>query len=366
VKVLHVIPQFSAGGAEVVASTLVREQLRRGHDVALATEPGFHDADLRDLPVRRFGVRDRGRSILGAGAAAGSLARAVAAVQPDVVHAHNVKATALAAVGGRLARRPAGPVLVSSFQGIARSEDRRAALIFRGAHEVACVSRDLADRLRACGFPQTRISVVENAIEPALPLDPADREALDAEFGLRDGGLIVSVARLVPQKAHHRLLEAAVTVRDAHPGARLLIVGDGPLRAELERHAAELSLDGFVRFTGLRRDTRRLIARADVVAFSSDWEGMSLAALEALAAGVPVVSTPAEGMRDLLGSGAGLLAAGFEAPALAASLLEALESPARRAAMGARGKALVEERFGVGRMADAYDAIYARRSERPR
>ena len=118
-----------------------------------------------------------------------------------------------------------------------------------------------------------------------------------------------------------------------------------------------LGLEGAVRFTGIRQDARALIARSDVVAFSSDWEGMSIVALEALAAGVPVVATDVEGMRELLGTGAGVLAS-RDAGALAKEIVELLRDPERRAEMAEIGRRKVATEFSVERMVRSYEEAY--------
>ena len=97
----------------------------------------------------------------------------------------------------------------------------------------------------------------------------------------------------------------AVAVAAQHPDARFRLVGDGPRRYELEALSHRLGLMNRVEFLGARPDARAIIAASDLLVFSSEWEGLSIAALEALAAGVPVVSTPVEGMRVIQDGGAG-------------------------------------------------------------
>jgi glycosyltransferase involved in cell wall biosynthesis len=131
-------------------------------------------------------------------------------------------------------------------------------------------------------------------------------------------------------------------------------VGEGPLRAELEALAGTLGLD--VSFTGARPDARALIARADLLVVASDSEGQSLVALEALAAGTPVVSTPVAGMAGLAGVS---VVAGFTPEALAGGIVELLRTPGRRAELGAAGAALARAELTLDAMVDAYAALYA-------
>src|SRR5256885_575096 len=196
-------------------------------------------------------------------------------------------------------------------------------------------------------------------VAPPRPLAPEHRAQLDAEFRLGgDAPLAITIGRLVPQKAHQRFLRAAAVAAETLPDARFLIVGEGPLRAEIEAQVAAAGLGDRVRLTGVRSDARDLIARSDALVFSSDWEGLSIAALEALAAGVPVVSTDVEGMRDLLAGGAGVTAPLDDGTALGRRIAEVLSDPERRREMGRAGEALIATEFSPAGMIDAYEALY--------
>jgi glycosyltransferase involved in cell wall biosynthesis len=155
----------------------------------------------------------------------------------------------------------------------------------------------------------------------------------------------------VEQKNHARFVAAAAEVAAARPDARFVIVGDGPLRGALEAQVAALGLGDRVTLTGVRHDVPALLARADLVVFSSDWEGLPLVALEALAAGTPVLSTPVEGMRELP-------VTVVPADELASGIVDLLADPARLAALGADGREHVAARYPVAAMLDAYEALY--------
>lgn len=361
-RILLTSPGMGVGGAERVVAMLAGELARRGHEVALAAPPGMRDADLAGVPHVRLALDDHGRALAGAALTARQLASAVRRVRPGVVHAQNVKATMLSALAARAAGRGGVPVL-STFHGVLPAEYPRAARLLRAADHVACVSEDLRSRLVAAGVPAGRASVVHNAVEPIAPLSPARRAELDAELGLGDGPVAAVVGRLVPQKNHARFLAAAAVAAAAAPGARFLVVGDGELRDAIAARRDALGLAETVILTGARADARDLIARADVLVFSSDWEGLSIAALEALSAGTPVLSTDVQGMRELLAGGAGEVVPLDDGRALGEALAALLADPDRRAAMGERGRALAAGSFSVGAMADAYERRYAALAE---
>jgi glycosyltransferase involved in cell wall biosynthesis len=329
----------------------------------VAAGPGPLDAEVEDLGLERIRLRGRGRSPLALGRAATSLAGPLRRFRPDLVHVHNVRATAVTALAARLAFPLTGVPMLTTFHGVLPREYRSAASVLRAPRRVACVSQDVADGLREAGLPVSRITIIENGVPLRPPLSDERRKRLDDELGL-DGRPVVSiVGRLVPQKAHQRFLEAAIAVAERAPETRFLVVGDGPLRPELERSARELALDQ-VRFTGVRPDAGDIISRSALLVFSSDWEGLSLAALESLAAGVPVVASDVQGMRELLSAGAGVLVAGGEPRGLADAIVSLLRDEGRRQAMGRIGRALVRERYSIEGMLDAYALLYRRLLER--
>lgn len=352
-RIWMAVSEMGVGGAERMLLLLVEELLERGHRIALSGAPGPFDDALGRLDAERFLLTQRHRSRLGAAGQAARLAVLMRRWRPTLVHSHNVRMTAVAGVAARLARRP--PV-VASFHGIEAGEYGEAARVLRLAAQVACVSEDLAAGLRERGFPPGRLQVIRNAAPPPPQMTGERHAELAAELRDGDGPLVVAVGRLVAQKNHRRLLEAVARL-DA--GVRVWVIGEGELRAQLEQRRDELGLGDRVRFAGLRRDAAEIMAHADVVVFSSDWEGLSVAAQEALAAGTPVVSTPVQGMAELLEGRAGVVASDATPEALADALAELVGDPARRAAMGEAAREIAG-RYSVGAMADAYEALYAR------
>jgi glycosyltransferase involved in cell wall biosynthesis len=284
-------------------------------------------------------------------------------VRPELVHAHNPRATASAWLA-RVAAGPPSPAVVSTYHGVRATDRRAAARLLRCAAEVVCVSDDLRRELEHVGFPAGRARVVPNGVDEAVPLSAERERALRDEFRA-DRNVVTLVGRLVDQKAPDRFVDAAAQVLARRSDVTFLVVGDGPLWPELECRAAALGVRSAVRLTGLRDDARDLIAISDLVVFTSIWEGLSIAALEALAAGVPVVATDVSGMRELLGSGAGRIVDEPTPRAFADAIELLLDDRVTRTAMGDRGRALVAERYSSGAMAagyaDVYDAALGRR-----
>ncbi len=208
------------------------------------------------------------------------------------------------------------------------------------------------------GLPAGRASVIHNAVELSRPPAESQREALERELGLDGVPVAVIVARIVPQKAHERFIRAVAVAVERVPSARFLVIGDGPLRSQAEAAARSAGVAENVVFTGERSDARALIAIADLLVFSSDWEGLSIAALEAMASGTAVLSTDVQGMRELLSGGAGELVSLDDGTVLGERLADLLLEDSRRSAMGAAGMALIEAHFSPKAMIDAYERCY--------
>ena len=214
------------------------------------------------------------------------------------------------------------------------------------ADGIVAVSRGVADRWsRAARIPRTRITTIYN---PVVGPDLRRRAEAVPDHPFFDPAgppVILGVGRLAKQKDFATLLRAFASVRQRQP-ARLLILGEGPERARLERRAADLGLGGQVSFPGHVRNPYAFMARAGVVASSSRWEGLGIALIEALACGCPVVSTdcpagPAEVLED---GRYGRLTPVGDPAALAEAILETLREPPARERLRARGQWFTVER----------------------
>lgn len=346
-RVLHVIQELRVGGAERAVVSLARGARAAGHAVALAAAPGPVADELGgerfSLPI----LRRRPWLLPLAGLA---LRRALRAWRPDVVHCHNPGMAVVTALA-TLRRRP--PALVS-VHGVPEEDWPAAgrALRLAGLPAVAC-GPGVAAAMEEAGYPP--VGTIPNAVGP--PPEPADRSALEHEWDLAPGQpLLVSVGRLVAQKNHALAVRALANV----PGAALVLVGEGPLAAEMRREAEAVGVADRLVLAGLRPDARAVVGAADAVVLPSVWEGLPLVALEALAAGTPIVATAVRGLRELLTDGVdALLVPPGDADALASALRRVLEDGelARRLREGARRTAAAHSEEA---MVEAYLALYDR------
>ena len=354
--IVHVVAAGEVGGAERMLVQLAGgERGPRRHVVALWTD----DRALKAL------FQDAGLTVVSPPARAGRTltTRLRTTGQPDVAwlaaYLGSVGAAAVQlhtfashVLGTRAALRARVPVVRTEHS--RRVYDNWVCRPFSGwslrrAARVVAVSHDLS-RVVAARFPSLgdRLSVIHNGVPLGRPAPPPP-----ADGPIR----FVLVARLEPRKAVDRALRALAQV----PGARLDVVGDGPLRGELEALAAALGLGERVRFWGYRADPEAIVAEADAAICSSIAEGLGLALLEAMALARPVVSVPVGGVPELVTDGdAGWLADGISEEALTAAVRAAVAAgrPELRR-RGARARTAIERSFSDEGMRRAYEELYA-------
>jgi glycosyltransferase involved in cell wall biosynthesis len=217
------------------------------------------------------------------------------------------------------------------------------------AEQFVCVSQDSARYMIDQGVAASRVSTLWNGIDLTQ----------FAYSGPCDDGPIVTVARLSPEKDIANLVRAARIVVDRQPHARFEIAGDGASRADLERLARELNLTTHITFLGEMRDIPSLLGRARLFVLPSLTEGISLTLLEAMARGLPVVTTAVGGNPEVVeDERTGLLVPARDAEKLANAILGVVTDPDWGRRMGQAGRQRVEEHFDIRKMTAAYEAMY--------
>jgi glycosyltransferase involved in cell wall biosynthesis len=209
------------------------------------------------------------------------------------------------------------------------------------------MAAEIADR---GGFDRSRVAVIPQGIRvEAFDVPPGTREATRAELGIdADAPVAVGIGRLHEQKRYDVMLDAFARIVAEAPTARLLIVGTGSLEGEILAERTRRNLEKHVSLLGFRSDVPRILAAADVLVMSSDDEGVPVVALEAMAAGRPVVATRVGSMEAAVEPGrTGVLVERGDPAALADALRSVLLSKDRGAAMGAAARARVVERFRI-------------------
>jgi glycosyltransferase involved in cell wall biosynthesis len=293
--------------------------------------------------------------------AAWRLARILADVQPDVVHAHDAMGVSLTAMAlqmkPRLARRPV--VVAARRVDFHLKQHAFSKWKYRQVDVFIAASHVIAGLLVQDGVPAGRVTVVHDGVNISL-VDKQPPVDARAAFWLPHGAPIVgNVAALVAHKGQRHLVAAAARVIRELPDTRFLIVGEGELRDPLERQIRELGLDRHVLLTGFRSDALGLIKSFDLFVMSSVTEGLGSAVLEAMACRKAVVATEAGGIPEaVVHDETGLLVAPHDEAALAAALVTLLRDPERSARLGAAGRVRVEQEFSVERMVEGTLRVY--------
>jgi glycosyltransferase involved in cell wall biosynthesis len=365
-----------------------------GFTAADTPPPASPSTSIRFAAV---GIADRPR-VLPDLRAITRLRRLIEAGHPDVVHAHGLRAGALTAIALAFARRRSGvqAALVVTVHNAPPEGALTGAIyrvleliVARNADSVLCVSPDLEERMRAAGARRVGRAVVPApfvslaapsapAVSPLAPPPPAgspvappapagspspagdvSAETRAAAGAAPRGPVVLAVGRLAAQKGFGTLIEAAARWRDISPEPALVIVGEGPLEAELRAQAVALGLT--VEFAGLRTDVPRLLAAAAVFVLPSWWEGQPLVLQEALRAGVPIVATTVGGTPALVGEDAAVLIPPGDPERLAGAVRAVLTDPALagrlRAAAANRAQGLPTEADAVAAALAEYDLV---------
>ena len=357
IRLLLVVDSLDVGGAERHVTDLALALRREGHEVEVACSvagPLSPRLESAGVPVRPL-VGDlvkRRASVAYARNLRGLLREA----RPDLMHAHIYASTVAAAVATRGTKVP----LVVTEHTEASWQGRRARLlngwVCRRAERVIAVSNAIRRRvIERDRVPPGKITVVPNAVVPA----PADASPPDLLGGLRGGPLVGIVARHQPEKGVQTFLKAAARVALRFPEARFPIVGDGPLRGELELLAERIGLTDRACFLGFRSDASSVMRSLDVLVVPSRTEGSPLVTLEAMAAGVPVVASAVGGIPDQVRhESEGLLVPPGDPGALSDAIMRLLEDPGFARGLGEGGRRRAATEFGYGTMLRRIEAVY--------
>jgi glycosyltransferase involved in cell wall biosynthesis len=208
-------------------------------------------------------------------------------------------------------------------------------------------------------WSRTKEVVIPNGVRTKPLPDESDKAAARAELGLSPDAFVVGiVARLSAQKAHEVLFEAFAGLRRGHANARLVVVGGGERELELRVLAVRLGLEDSILFTGIRRDVPALLPAFDVACLSSVHEGVPLAAIESMAAGIPMVATDCGALRDIIADGEqGFIVPVGDSSTMCTRLLTLAGSADLRERLGQSARKRVQQTYRVDQTARAYENL---------
>ena len=363
--IIHVVENLARGGLERTVIDLIAAQRAAGHRcrVICVFEPGQLAGELLAQDVRVDACHKRGGLDL---RALRRLRGWLRETPGAVLHTHNATAhyyALLAAVGLPLART----VNTRHGMGAAEPHSRKEALYRLSARFTdyvvgvcdAARERFAQQRVR----PRAGLLAIPNGIRLTrfAPAQASDRIALARELGWPDDSIIIgTVGRLNPVKDQAALISAFHRVHATQPQARLVIVGDGALRADLQARIDIAGLQDVARLVGDRDDVPRWLAGMQIFALPSRSEGYSIALLEACAAGLPIVATDVGGNREIVREGInGALMGAGDKQALAQALQHLVSDPELARQQGQAGRDWVLREGSFLQMAQRYDALYA-------
>lgn len=358
-RVLHIIPNFGPGGAERLVVDLMEATDRDRFKVA-AVSLYPESGTILEQEIRRKGLKvhflgkHRGLDLR----MIPRLCRVMRCFRPDVVHTHRyvLRYALLPALLCRV------PVRVHTVHNVAEKEvDGIGKLVhwlaFRlGGVVPVSISQEVARTVRKNYGRAVGTPVIYNGIPTARFARPA-RERTAGARGL----VLLHIGRFAPQKNHRLLVEGCALASREYPSMQLWLVGEGPLRAEVERLVREKGLEERVLFLGVRSDVPELLAAADIFVLPSDWEGLPLVVVEAMAAGKPVIASAVGGVPELIEQErTGMLVPAGDPEALAQAILRLARDPELRRRVGEAARASAVERFDIGRTAREYGELYLR------
>ena len=361
-RVVHLVARLPVGGMENVVVNLLRQMpaARYDSEVWCLETSDVQGVELRSHsePVFEFDKRRRRDPWLFV-----RLAQRLRQQRVDIVHCHDELSWFYGAIAARLSGRARVIVTMHGRRaGMSRRHVIEQRILARTTEKIVTVSDYLHAQLVDELAPKpARLVTIKNGIRLSENEGPDAPARARAKLGVAaDVPLIGTVGELSTVKNIPLAIEAVGLARRAVPHLRLALVGDGALREALGRLATAHGLEDAVHFVGLRRDVPELLHGFDVYLCSSDYEGISLSILEAMAASRPVLATAVGGNSELVAEGVtGRLVPPRDADAMAAALIEMFRSPDRTRRLGARAQAFVHEAYSLERMIHDYDRLYS-------
>ncbi|HHW18876.1 MAG TPA: glycosyltransferase family 4 protein [Firmicutes bacterium] len=365
-RILHIITDTNIGGAGRYLLNLLTQPAFQEHEVFVACPDGELAKRIDSLGIRRVAIS--GKDVSFSLPLVFELVRTMRTLRPDVVHTHS-------SLSGRIASRflcipvvytkhnlvripspsgrvppPAGPIkrVINGF--VAKALSQKVIAVSEGVY------RDLVES----GISPSLVVSIPNGIDLS-PFKPKKmiQDGLRRSEGGRREIRIGTVARIHRQKALDVLVDAARIVVASEPSARFLIGGTGPLEGEIRAKIRDLKLEPYVKMAGFIEDVPGFLSGLDIYVLSSDYEGLPLAVLEAMAQGLPVVATRVGGVPEAVVDGeTGFLVPPRQPKLLAQAIVRLVVDPQLAEKLGAAGRRRAEELFDAKLMAERTVEVY--------
>ena len=363
VRVLHIVPNLGVGGAEKLVLDLLRYRDKLRFDVAVCSLYPKGDTWIeRELAKNRIRVFYLNKRLGPDPRVIPGLFRVFKKYRPDVVHTHRYVL--------RYSLWPAlvfnTPVRIHTVHNIAEKEVdlpgriiHRIAFKFLNVHPIG-VSREISKTVSRFYKTNSAPYIYNGVPTDSYHVNGNSRREHQGFLKINDNHFVcLHIGRFSPQKNHKLLVKAFSRVLSEIPDAILIMVGYGELRLEVDRLVRSLGLEDNVRLLGVREDVPDLLAVSDLLVLSSNWEGVPLVVLEAMAAGKPVVATSVGGVPELVVPGeTGLLVPPGDEGAFAGAITWVHKNASSAIKMGERGREIVKAKFDTKAMTSKYEELY--------
>jgi glycosyltransferase involved in cell wall biosynthesis len=357
-RILHLDSERGWSGGQTQVYLLLGHLIRRGYaNTVVSPQGGALLERCRSDGLQTYGVRMRhyadALSVV-------RLAWIFRRHSPDVIHMHSSTAHFLGVFARRLALSPAAAVFTRRMDYRLRRAPLMRLPYLHLTDRVVAISQGVRRALVDSGVPDRHIEVIRSSVDVDHFRPVHGMRAERGPLGISEAApLLGVVAGLIPRKGHRYLFEAMPRILKGLPDAVLLVVGEGPLRGDLERLAMTLGISKSVRFAGRIEDVRFALACLDVLVLPSVAEGLGVSLLEGLAMGLPLVGSSVGGIPDVVRDDVtGYLVPPREPAALAGRILTILADPGLRLRMGKAGRRLAEAEFSREAMGLRYEALY--------
>jgi glycosyltransferase involved in cell wall biosynthesis len=361
-RVMYIAHSYEVGGAEDLVLNLARHLPDRFEPMVCAIHdlgPIGHEIRAAGVPVTALGLNPGLRRPWDVA----RLRRYLRETQPQIVHTFLLTASLYGRFAAMLARVP---IVIGTEHNIYHHKRRHHALAERllmsGTASVVVVAESVRDfYIRQIHANPAKVDVIHNAVDWAHLQTTMNRDETRRSLGVPlDVPLVAVIGRLSEQKGHAYLLEALAQTA-ALDRVHAVFAGDGDLRDSLQARASALGVSSRVHLVGVRRDVGNLLNAIDVFVLPSLWEGLPLALLLAMGAGVPVVATTVSGVPEVVESGrTGLLVAPGDAAELGQAISLLITEPTLRRRLSGAARVEVLPRFGVDDWIDSVVALYDR------
>ena len=364
-NIVHLMASPFVGGPERQVLGLARALAAHRTTFVSFAERGLARPLLDRATAEGFGAVELASNFPRVGRAIREVADQLRTLRADVLCTSGYKPDL---IGWRAARRAGIPVIAIAHGWTGATWRVRVyewldALAMRSADAVVCVSSATADRVRRAGVPAGRCVIIRNALD-TTPYDtprPEARRNVESLFATPPATILGAVGRLSPEKGFDVFIDAAAEILRERRDVGVVLFGDGPSRATLARRIEEHGLAGRFLLAGFRNDLERYLPGLDLAVSSSHTEGLPVAILESMAAGVPVVATAVGGTPEVvLDDVTGIIVPPGRPDFLAGTIRILLDRPEVRRAMGALGAARVRSEFTFAAQAARYEELLAR------